>query len=445
MVDSGKIRFLRLGELDFQTRESLLMRPEVASLETYREQVKPVVEAVRDEGDDAIVRYAKAFDGAELDGTGIAASAGEIRDAPSGLASEVLRGLRTSIERVERFHRAQMPKETWLESSGPGIFSGERHVPLDKVACYVPRGKGAFPSVAVMTLVPAVVAQVPEIVLLSPPGADGNIDPATLAVAAELGVKKICKCGGAVGVAAVAYGTKTVPRCRKIVGPGSPYFLAAKSLLSGRIDTGMEAGPSESVVLADEGANGKLAALDLLIEAEHGADSSAYLVTPSERVAVEALATLPVLLREMGNERRKYAETVLNEHGGVLLAGNEEEAVRFVNDFAPEHLMIHSKTPFEYLDKIRNAGEILLGEHLPFSIANYALGPNAVLPTNFGATSRSALGVRDFLKSVSIGYATRQGYEELAPHVRTLARYEGFDAHAQAVSAKRNLLRKDES
>jgi histidinol dehydrogenase len=234
---------------------------------------------VRDEGDAALARFARDFDKAPVDPGAIAATPADFDAAFAALDPEMVRVLEFCADRVRRFHEAQMPEEMWWKEMSPGVFAGDRINPIDSVACYVPRGKGAFPSVVMMTAIPAAVAGVPERCIVTPPGPDGRIDAATLVMARFAGVERVFKCGGAQGVAAVAYGTETVPRCVKIVGPGSPWVVAAKRLLADRIDPGPPAGPSESIIFADETANGRICALDLLIEAEHGPDSSAWLVT----------------------------------------------------------------------------------------------------------------------------------------------------------------------
>jgi histidinol dehydrogenase len=286
-----------------------------------------------------------------------------------------------------------------------------------------------------MTAIPAVVACVPRISILTPSGPDGHVDAATLVVARLAGVTGIYKCGGAAAVAAAAYGTKSVPRALKIVGPGSPYHVAAKRLLADVIDPGIPAGPSESIVLADDTADGWQAALDLIIESEHGADSSAYLVTPSRAVAERAIAALPRHWAQMGEQRRGYSASVLGgQRGGVLLTPDMDSAYAFVNDYAPEHLLILGREPFAHMTHIRNAGEILLGPHTPFTLGNFVLGPNAVLPTSGAARTVSPLSVHDYMKRSSVGYVTAAGYPLLAPTAKTLARYEGFEGHANAVS-----------
>ncbi len=257
------------------------------------------------------------------------------------------------------------------------------------------------------------------------------------------GVTKVFKAGGAQGIAAVAYGTQTIPKVAKVIGPGSPWVAAAKRLVSHVIDTGTPAGPSEVIVFADDTVDGALAGLDLLIEAEHGPDSSAYLVTWSRRVAEQALAAIPGYWKQMGEQRVSYSSTVLGGPiGGVVLARDEDDAIAFCNEYAPEHLQVLAKEPFAYLGRLEHAGEILLGEHTPTTLGNYVVGPNHVLPTSGWARTASAVSVFDFVKRTSIAYVTSRGYPELAKHAHALATYEGFEAHANAVSETRDKLLK---
>jgi len=329
----------------------------------------------------------------------------------------------------------------WMKEVRPGAFAGERFTPIPSVACYVPRGKGSFPSVVMMTTVPAVVAGVPRIAVLTPPGPDGKVDAATLVAARLAGVREVYKCGGAQAVAAVAYGTRTVPKMAKIVGPGSPYVVAAKRLLADVIDPGIPAGPSESIILCDSGADGRVAALDLIVESEHGPDSSAFLVTDSRAVADSARGAIPEYWKRMGEQRVAFSAAVLcGRRGGIVLAPDLDRAIEFVNDYAPEHLEILGRDPFACLGRIRNAGEILLGEHTPLPLGNFVLGPNAVLPTSGQARTCSPLSVFDFMKRSSVAYVTASGYPALARHARVLAAYEGFDGHANAVSEMRDAL-----
>ncbi|MEM0908629.1 MAG: histidinol dehydrogenase [Pseudomonadota bacterium] len=426
-----------LADLSQEARAALLTRTE-ADLGPFLERVAPIIEAVKTKGDAALARFANEFDKSPVTADAIAATPADFDAAFGAVDPALIKVLEQAVDNVRRFHEAQMPQDMWLKEMAPGIFAGEKATPIPSVACYVPRGKGSFPSVVNMTAVPAAVAGVPEIAIVTPPGPNGAIDDATLVTARLAGVENVFKCGGAQAVAAVAYGTETVPRCAKIVGPGSPYVVAAKRLLSDRIDPGPPAGPSESIVLADETANGRVAALDLLNESEHGPDSSAYLVTNSQRVADEVIAAVPEFWGHMGAERTGFSQTVLcGPRGGIVVCPTMDDAIAFTNDYAPEHLQVHAKSPFDYLGALTNAGEILLGEHSAICLGNYILGPNAVLPTNATAMTRSPLGVHDYLKLTSIAHVTQAGYDSLAPQVQLFAEYEGFDAHANAVSPLR--------
>ncbi|MFN0265237.1 histidinol dehydrogenase [Tepidamorphus sp. 3E244] len=430
-------RILRLAELDEAAYAALLSRTE-DDLEPYMEQVRPVIADVKERGDAALIDCAARFDGATVQPGAVMATAADFERAEARLEDGIKETLRFAADAIRRFHEAQMPEDMWIKEMAPGVLAGERWTSIRAVACYVPRGKGAFPSVALMTTIPAVVAGVEEIVVLTPPTPDGGLDDATLYACQLSGITKVYKAGGAQAVAAAAYGTQSVPRCDKIVGPGSPWFMAAKRLLAGRIDPGSPAGPSESIVLADAGANVRKVALDTLNEAEHGDDSSVYLVTEDEAMAKAVAGDIETLYGHMSEQRIAFASAVLSgENGGILIAPDRAAACRFVNDYAPEHLMVHSADPWPYLSDLRHAGEILLGEHSAVSIANFVLGPNHVLPTSGGARTASPLSVFDYMKRQTIAHLSEAGYRALAPHARELARYEGFDAHANAVSELR--------
>ncbi len=404
-------------------------------------KVEPIIAAVREEGDAALLRFAKAFDGVTADSMTLRATEEEFETAFASFDPEMIGTLKLAIDNIRRFHEAQKPEDMWMKEISPGVWTGDRMLPIDSVACYVPRGKGAFPSVVNMTCIPAMVAGVKRVVIITPPGPDGRVDAGTLVAAKLIGVTEIYKCGGAQGVAAVAYGTPTVPKCEKIVGPGSPYVVAAKRLLAQVIDPGTPAGPSEALILADDSTDGALAALDLIIESEHGPDSSAYLVTDSPRVAEEARAALPGYWAEMDEKRAGFSRAVLcGPHGGIVLVKDFAAAVEFVNGYAPEHLEVLTAEPFATLGQIRNAGEILLGRYTPVTLGNYLLGPNAVLPTNGAARTGSPLCVFDYMKRASIAYVTSAAYPALAEHAHRFASYEGFDGHARAVSPLRAKL-----
>ena len=437
--DYPAVAFHELKLLDTRQREQLLSRAE-DDLQPFIDGVKPIIQAVIDEGDEAIARYGREFDGASsLQANSLAATREDFDKAFDQVDNAMIETLEYSADNIRRFHEAQRPPEMWMKEIRPGVLVGERATPIDSVACYSPRGKGSFPSVTLMTAVPAVVAGVPNPIILTPPGADGDVDPATLVAARLAGVEQVFKAGGAQAVAAVAYGTATIPRCFKIVGPGSPWLVAAKREVAGRIDPGLPAGPSETIILADSTANPLVAALDMTIESEHGNDSSAFLVTWDRALANAVVKAIPQYWDKQSDILAGYSSTVLSgQRGGVVLAESKEAAYAFINDYAPEHCQILSKEPHEHLAYIRNASEILLGEHAAGSIANYMMGPNCVLPTSGAARTHSPLGVHDFMKTCSVGHMTASAYREMAPHTHRFASYEGFDGHANAVSELRD-------
>lgn len=428
-----------LSQLSVTEREQLLSRAE-DDLDTFIEGVRPIIDAVRSEGDEAVARFGRKFDGAvNLTADSIAASKADIDQAFDKVDRAMIETLEYSADNIRRFHEAQLPPEMWMKEIRPGVLVGERATPIDSVACYSPRGKGSFPSVTLMTAIPASVAGVPQPIILTPPGVDGEVDAATLVAARLAGVEQVFKAGGALAVAAAAFGTASIPRCFKIVGPGNPWLVAAKRVLAGRIDPGLPAGPSETIILADESANPLIAALDMTIESEHGPDSSSFLVTWDPKLADAVRKAIPRYWDKQSETLAGYSSTVLSgQRGGVVLAANAAEAYAFINDYAPEHCQVLSKTPYEHLAHIRNASEILLGEHAAGSIANYMMGPNCVLPTSAAARTHSPLGVHDFMKTCSVGHMTASGYSEMAPHTHRFATYEGFDGHANAVSELRD-------
>ena len=428
--------------LGAQERAQLCLRAE-DDLSDYITKVEPVIAAVREEGDEAIARFIKKFDGAEVDAQNLLATEAEFEAAFEALDDDFIDVLRYAADNIRRFHEMQKPQDIWWTEIRPGVKVGERATPIQSVALYSPRGKGSFPSVTLMTAIPAVVAGVAEPIILTPPGPDGQIDPATLVAARLSGVEKVARAGGPLAVAAAAFGTKTIPKCLKIEGPGSPWFVAAKKILADEISSRLPAGPSEVVILADDTISPDLAALDILIESEHGADSSGFLVTWSKDFAEQVRSSIPQFYDRMSEERVDYASAVLaGPRGGIVLCKDKEQAYEFINAYAPEHCQILSKDAEQHLPHIINASEILLGEYAAGSLANYMMGPNCVLPTSGAAHIHSPLGVMDFMKMTSVGTLNAQGFAEMAPKTEKFARYEGFDAHANAVSSLRESFLK---
>ncbi len=427
----------KLGELNETERKNLLQRTE-NDLSGFMEKVTPIIEAVRRDGDKALADFANKFDRSPITADQIRATPSEFATARASVDQELIETLKFAAGNIRHFHEKQMPETLALHETHPGVLVGDRWNAIESVACYVPRGKGSFPSSDLMTAIPAKVAGVKKVIVITPPGPDGTVDPATLVAAEIAGVSDVFKCGGAQGIAAVAYGTQTVPKCDKVVGPGSPWVVAAKKQLSSVIDPGSPAGPSELIIFSDGTVPPELVALDLCVESEHGPDSSVFFVTDNEDFARAVASHVPSYWSQMGDIRAQYSKTVLTgQRGGIVVAGTREDAFAFVNDYAPEHLAVLADNAWQYLTCFEHAGEILLGPHSAISVANFVLGPSHVLPTGAAAKTTSPLAVFDFLKRTSIASLTENAYLGFAGHAERLARYEGFDGHANAVSAIR--------
>lgn len=430
------IHFYELAKLDTVQRRRLLRRAEI-EIDDLIEYVRPIVRAVRDRGDDALIEFMARFDHVQLTPDRLRVSQPEIEHAHHILDKDVYAAIEYAIGNVRTFHERQMPQEQWFTQVAPGIMAGEKITPITSVGLYVPRGKGAFPSVMYMLATPANIAGVSRIVVCTPPGPNGEVDPASLVAADLCGVHEIYRIGGAQAIAALAYGTVSLARVHKITGPGNPYVSAAKRLLYGTVDVGLPAGPSESILLADESADPELAARDLLIEAEHGPDSSSLLVTNSRPLIDAVLALLPAKIAALPEQRQAFCRTGFEGTegtGGLVLTANMHEAIDFVNEYAPEHLELLVREPFALLPDLKNAGEILIGPYTPYCTGNYSLGTNAILPTGGFAHTFSCTSVYDFLKRTGLAYLTKNGYTALSEQTRRLAEFEGFPAHANAVT-----------
>ncbi|MEJ2123487.1 MAG: histidinol dehydrogenase [Alphaproteobacteria bacterium] len=427
-----------LAKLDASAYARLLEREE-SDLAEYIAKVQPIIDAVRERGDAAIAEFTERFDGAKIAPGALRVSQEEFDAAEKLISPKVRNAIHFAAGNILKYHQMQMPKPMAMMEVNPGVLAGERWNAISSVACYVPRGKGSFPSMCLMSLLPAVVAGVPHVVLITPPGPDGTIDAATLIVAQLAGVSEVYNCGGAQAVAAVAYGTETIRKCDKIVGPGSPWVGAAVHSLSRQIAPGPPAGPTESIVLADASANPWKVALDVANESEHGPDSSVFLVTDDAALAGEVDRLMPAVWDKLSQTRAEYSRAVLGgKRGGVVLAKSMDQALTFCNDYAPEHLQVHSTRPFDYLDRITHAAEILLGEHAALCLGNFVLGPNAILPTGGAARTASPLSVYDYLKRTSVTHVTEAAFTPHAEAAHALAEYEGFEAHALSVSPLRN-------
>ncbi len=413
-----------------------IMRRAETDISEYMQTAREISLDVKENGDQAVLSYTKKFDKVELK-NGMRVTAEEIEAGYGRLDEETREAIRYAAGNIRTFHEAQMPEELWFTNVNDGIMAGEKVTPITDVCLYVPRGKGSFPSVLLMLGIPALVAKVPKIVVVTPPNEQGTLDDAMLAAAKIIGITEIYMVGGIQAVASVAYGTETIPKCSKIIGPGNAYATAAKRVLANEIDTGLPAGPSESIILADEFADPHKVALDWMIEAEHGPDSAALLVTHDHSLPEKVLPMVEQQLTKISEKRRSFVTTNFSTYGGIILTDSLEESIEFVNEYAPEHMEVMTKDPFAVLPQIKNAGEILLGDYTPITMCNFVMGPNAILPTGGFAKTCSSVSVNDFLKRSSVGYVTKEGFEKAREHAYRMAVAEGFDTHGLAVKDRK--------
>lgn len=385
------------------------------------EIVRKIVSDVRKFGDKAVIDYTKLIDGVDLDDFSV--EIGEIQ-----IDSEILSSLKVAAENIRRFHMEQLPK-SWITYRGENSLLGQAIIPLDRVGVYVPGGTAAYPSSVLMNIIPAKVAGVREIVMCTP-----NSNPIVLAAAKLAGVDKIFKIGGAQAVAAMAFGTESIPRVNKIVGPGNIFVTLAKKEVYGHCDIDMLAGPSEILIIADESANPIYAAADMLSQAEHDPLACSILITTDKNFAEKVAAQVDIQLKEL--PRREIAESSINRNGLIVIAENLDAAADFANFSAPEHLELLIKEPFALLPKIKNAGAIFLGEYSPEPLGDYLAGPNHVLPTGGTAKFFSVLNVETFLKRTSLISYTRNDLLNSAQDIIRLAEAEGLTAHANAISRR---------
>jgi len=430
------ISIYRWSETSPEQKKKILARSG-QDIDAFLPQAQKIIDRVKNEGDAAIIALTREFDGADLSSKGLRVSPAEIERAAGRLSPKVREAIDLSYQNIKTFHERQMPEQIWLTEISPGLFGGEKITAIESCVLYVPRGTAAYPSVLLMLGVPAKVAGVRRIAVATPPLSDGSVDDASLYAASIIGIEEVYRFGGVQAVAAFALGTQTIKPVLKMIGPSNIYASAAKKLLYGTLDVGPPAGPSESIILADETTDPELAATDLLIEAEHGPYSAALLVTPNERLAETVAGLIPSKVSNLPPKQQEYITKVFSNYGGIVLTGTLEEAVEFVNDYAPEHLEVLTQNPFALVGKLRNAGEIMLGSYTPISLCNYSLGVNAILPTGGRAKTASVVTVFDFLKRTSISYATKEGYDSLRNAVAAFADFEGFPAHAAAVRKER--------
>ncbi len=427
------MKILRLGKDSRQALTELLAKRSPSQYGAYADTVNEIVENVRRNGDAALFAYTERFDGCKVDQGNVLVTEAEIAEAYEKVDQELLSVIRKALVNIRAFHEKQR-RYSWFDSSEEGVFLGQKLTPLNRVGVYVPGGKAVYPSSVLMNIVPAKAAGVGEIVMTTPPGKDGSLNPAVLAAAKEAGADRIFKAGGAQAVAALAFGTESVPRVDKIVGPGNIFVALAKKAVFGFVSIDSIAGPSEILVLADETANPRYVAADLLSQAEHDEMASAILVTTSEKLALEVNREIDGFLKELS--RREIMEKSLDAYGRILLAEDMEEAVSAVNDIASEHLEIMTRDAFTVMTKIRNAGAIFIGDHSCEPLGDYFAGPNHVLPTNGTAKFFSPLGVDDFMKKSSVISYSREALLPVHEDIMRFAAKEGLTAHENAIKVR---------
>jgi histidinol dehydrogenase len=429
----SSMRVTRWSELDEAGRDALLARPAVRANPRIAAQVAEIIAEVRADGDAALVRLTAALDGVELEQLEV--NAAEAAAARAELGAAAIEAIETAAANVRRFHSAQLGDDLRVETA-PGVICERQTRPIDAVGLYVPAGSAPLPSTAIMLAVPAALAECPVRIVCTPPRPDGRADPAVVVAAQSCGIERIFKLGGAQAVAAMAYGTETVPKTDKIFGPGNAWVTAAKQAAAADANGAaldMPAGPSEVMVVADSQADPRAVALDLMAQSEHGEDSQSLLVCTDQALASAVQAEIDLALP--GLSRREIIRAALS-HGAVIITDSLEQAFEVVNQYAPEHLIVQLHNAREYIDSIRNAGSVFLGYWTPESVGDYCSGTNHVLPTYGYARNYSGLSVSDFQKRVTFQELSYAGLEGLAPTVETLAGLEGLDAHARSVTVR---------
>ena len=413
-----------------ETVEDLIKRSQ-ADINSVLTTVSDILNDVRENKDNAVKAYTAKFDKADLDDLKV--SEEEIKKAYDELDDELIKALKSASANIEKFHKAQIPEE-WEMEVIPGITAGQIIRPINSVGCYIPGGRAVYPSTILMTVIPAKIAGVDRIIACSPPGPDGKIQAAILVAADLAGVDEIYKGAGAQAIAAMAYGTESIAKVEKIVGPGNIFVTAAKKLVYGDVDIEFPAGPSEVLILADESAIPEYIAYDFLSQSEHDPNASCFLVTDSERIANESNELIEKFAKEA--KRSEIIAESLEQHGHVILCNTMDEAIDFTNEYAPEHLIISTKEDKTVLDRIKNAGSIFLGKYSPVAAGDYGSGTNHVLPTGGGAKMYSGLSTETFIKKPTVQTLTKEGIKELSKTVLPIAEYEGFYAHADSIKVR---------
>ena len=427
---------MRIQKLNSDTKKNLLedlLKRSPNNYGQYEASVKEILDKVKEEKDAAVFAYTAKFDGAELTADTIEVTDAEIEEAYAQVDDTLLTVIRKAKDNIESYH-AKQRQNSWFDSKPDGTILGQKITPLHRVGVYVPGGKAVYPSSVLMNVMPAKVAGVDEIIMVTPPGKNGKVSPNTLVAAKEAGVNKIYKVGGAQAIAALAYGTESIPKVDKIVGPGNIYVALAKKAVYGHVSIDSIAGPSEILVVADETANPRYVAADLLSQAEHDELASAILVTTSEKLAHEVSDQVDGFLKELS--RAEIISKSLDNYGYILLADTMEDVIDVANEIASEHLEIQTKNPFEVMTKIRNAGAIFIGEYASEPLGDYFAGPNHILPTNGTAKFFSPLSVDDFIKKSSIISYSREALEPIHKDIEKFATAEQLTAHANSIRVR---------
>lgn len=427
---------MRIIELSKETQQNILdglLKRSPGNYSQYEAVVSEIVERVKTEGDKALFDYTLQFDKFALTPENIRVTREETEEAYKKLDAGLVEVIRKSAENIRAFHAKQL-RNSWFDAKEDGTILGMKLTPIARAGVYVPGGKAAYPSSVLMNIIPAKVAGVPEIIMTTPPGADGKINPGTLVAADIAGVSAIYKAGGAQAVAAMAFGTRSVPKVDKITGPGNIFVALAKKAVYGYVSIDSIAGPSEILVLADETANPRYVAADLLSQAEHDELASAILITTSRELAEKVSAQVDVFVSQLS--RKNIIQESLDNYGYILLAENMSDAIAAANEIASEHLEILTANPFEVMTKIKNAGAIFLGEYASEPLGDYFAGPNHTLPTNGTAKFFSPVNVDDFIKKTSIISYSREALEKVHKDIETFAESEGLTAHANSIKVR---------
>lgn len=400
---------------------------------SYETAVREILAKIQEEGDGALFAYTKKFDRAEITEQNVRVTDEEIREAYETVDPALVDVIRKSLVNIRNYHEKQK-QNSWFTSSEDGTMLGQKVTPLEKVGVYVPGGKAVYPSSVLMNIVPAKVAGVDRIIMTTPPGPDGKVDPSTLVAANEAGADEIYKAGGAQAIGALAYGTQSIPKVDKIVGPGNIFVALAKKAVYGHVSIDSIAGPSEILVLADDSANPRFVAADLLSQAEHDELASAILITTSRELAEKVSCEVDEFVKRLS--RKEIIQKSLDQFGYILLAETMDQAVEAANAIASEHMEIVTRNPFEVMMKVRNAGAIFIGEYSSEPLGDYFAGPNHVLPTNGTAKFFSPLSVDDFIKKSSIVYYSREALKKIHKDVEQFAASEQLTAHANSIAVR---------